>query len=180
MNGNVKKSKLKKNFLKVCSTRPNNLEQVKVLVAQSHSTLQPHELQPHDRGSPPGSSVHGILQAKILEWVAIVFSRGSFRPRDRTQVPCIAGRFFTIWAIREAQNKKEAIQKLHWKCPLKLSLRLFLVLAVDGSSQCISPWKTHLEGNNCFCFFVCLFFPKYRSEALFCHPVALVSSESES
>ena len=180
MNGNIKKSKLKKNFLKVCSARPNNLEQVKVLVAQSHSTLQPHELQPHDRDSPPGSSVHGILQAKILEWVAIVFSRGSSRPRDRTQVPCIADRFFTIWAIREAQNKKEAVQKLHWKCPLKLSLRLFLVLAVDDSSQCISPWKTHLEGNNCFCFFVCMFFPKYRSEALFCHLVALVSSESES
>ena len=48
--------------------------------------------------SPPGSSVHGILQARILEWVAISFSRGSSRPRDRTQVSCIAGRFFTIWA----------------------------------------------------------------------------------
>ena len=45
--------------------------------------------------SPPGSSVHGILQARILEWVAISFSRGSSRPRDRTQVSCIAGRFFT-------------------------------------------------------------------------------------
>ena len=48
--------------------------------------------------SPPGSSVHGILQARILEWVAISFSRGSSRPRDWTQVSCIAGRFFTIWA----------------------------------------------------------------------------------
>ena len=44
--------------------------------------------------SPPGSSVHGILQAGILEWVAIAFSRGSSRPRDRTQVSCIAARFF--------------------------------------------------------------------------------------
>ena len=51
--------------------------------------------------SPPGSSVHGILQARILEWGAIPFSRGSSRPRDRTQVSHIAGRFFTIWAIRE-------------------------------------------------------------------------------
>ena len=46
--------------------------------------------------SPPGSSVHGILQARILEWVAIPFSRGSSWPRDQTQVSCIAGRFFTV------------------------------------------------------------------------------------
>ena len=51
--------------------------------------------------SLPGSFVHGILQARILEWVAIPFSRGSSRPRDPTQVSCIAGRFFTIWATRE-------------------------------------------------------------------------------
>ena len=50
----------------------------------------------------PGSSVHGILQARILEWVAVPFSGGSSQPRDRTQVSCIAGRFFTIWATREA------------------------------------------------------------------------------
>ena len=46
--------------------------------------------------SPPGSSVHGILQARILEWVAIPFSRGSSQPRDRTPVSYIAGRFFTV------------------------------------------------------------------------------------
>ena len=50
----------------------------------------------------PGSSVHGILQTRILEWVAIPLSRGSSRPRDGTQVSCIAGRFITIWATREA------------------------------------------------------------------------------
>ena len=43
--------------------------------------------------SPPGFSVHGILQARILEWVAILFSRGSSPARDQTQVSCIAGRF---------------------------------------------------------------------------------------
>ena len=48
--------------------------------------------------SPPGSSVHGILQARVLEWVAMSFSRGSSRPRDQTQVSCLAGRFFTDWA----------------------------------------------------------------------------------
>jgi len=42
-----------------------------------------------------------ILQARILEWVAIPFSRGSSQPRDWTQVSCISGRFFTIWATRE-------------------------------------------------------------------------------
>ena len=51
---------------------------------------------------PLGSSAHGILQARILEWVAIPFSRESSWPRKRTQVSCIAGRFFTIWATREA------------------------------------------------------------------------------
>ena len=52
----------------------------------------------------PGSSVHGILQARILEWVAIPFSRGSSWTRDRTQVSSIAGRFFTVWATREANK----------------------------------------------------------------------------
>ena len=48
--------------------------------------------------SPPSSSVCEILQARILEWVAIPFSRGSSQPRDWTWVSFIAGRFFTIWA----------------------------------------------------------------------------------
>ena len=51
--------------------------------------------------SPPGSSVHRILQARVLEWVAISFSRGSFQPRNQTWVSCIAGRFLTDWAMRE-------------------------------------------------------------------------------
>ena len=53
--------------------------------------------------SLPGSSVHGILQARILEWVAISFSRGPFPPRCQTwvsYVSCIAGGFFTTWASR--------------------------------------------------------------------------------
>ena len=51
--------------------------------------------------SPPGSSVHEIFQARIQEWVAISFSRGSSQPRDQTWVSCTAGRFFTDWATRE-------------------------------------------------------------------------------
>ena len=51
--------------------------------------------------SPRGSSIHGILQARILEWVAISFSRESSRPREWTQVSRIAGRCFNLWATRE-------------------------------------------------------------------------------
>ena len=54
---------------------------------------------------PPGSSVHGILQASILEWVAIPFTRGSSQPTDRTQASSIADGFFTIWATREVDDK---------------------------------------------------------------------------
>ena len=48
--------------------------------------------------SPPGSSVHGILQARILEWTDIPFYRGSSWTRDRTRVSCTADRLFTVWA----------------------------------------------------------------------------------
>ena len=51
--------------------------------------------------SLPGSSVHGTLQACVLEWVAMPFSRGSSQHRDRTQVSCIEGRFFTDLATQE-------------------------------------------------------------------------------
>ena len=54
--------------------------------------------------SLPGSSVHGILQARILQWVAISFPRGSSQSRKWIQVFCIAGRFFTDWATREAHS----------------------------------------------------------------------------
>ena len=67
-------------------------------VTQSSPTL----CEPMDY-SPPGSSVHGIFQARILEWVAISFSRGSSQPRDRTQLSHSAGRHFNLWATREAQ-----------------------------------------------------------------------------
>ena len=78
---------------------PISAESVKVLVTQSYLTF----FKPMD-GSLPGSSVLGILQARVLEWVTIPFSRGSSQPRDRTQVFHTRGRFFTIWATREAQS----------------------------------------------------------------------------
>ena len=52
---------------------------------------------------PTNYTVHGILQARILEWVTIPFSRGSSQPRDWTQISHIAGGFFSSWATREAQ-----------------------------------------------------------------------------
>ena len=58
-----------------------------------------------------GSSIHGIFQARVLELVAISFSRGSSRPRGQTQVSRIAGRNFTIWATREAPISA----KVAWK-----------------------------------------------------------------
>ena len=76
---------------------------VLVLVAQSCPTL----CNCMDC-SPSGSSVHGIFQTRILEWVAISISRESSWPRDQTHVSfvsCIAGRFFTYWAIRESKNR---------------------------------------------------------------------------
>ena len=70
---------------------------IKCLVTQSCLTL----CEPMDY-SPPGSSVHGILQASLLEWVAVPFSRGSSQPMDWTHISGTAGKFFTIWATREA------------------------------------------------------------------------------
>ena len=73
-----------------------------MLVTQSHLTIcDPVNCR------PPDSSVHGILQATILEWVAIPFSRGSSRPRDWTQASHIVGRFFIICATREAVSKDD-------------------------------------------------------------------------
>ena len=70
--------------------------QVKVLISHVRLFVTPWTV------AFPGSSVHGISQARILEWVVIPFSRGSSWPRDRTWVSYFAGRFFTPWATREA------------------------------------------------------------------------------
>ena len=75
---------------------PRKTLQKKVLVAQSCPTL----CDPMGC-SFSGSSLHGIFQANILEWVTIPFSRGSFWPRDWTWVSCNAGWFYTIWAIED-------------------------------------------------------------------------------
>ena len=68
--------------------------EVKAKVTQSCPTLC----------NPMDYTVHEILQARILEGVAVPFSRGSYQPRDLTQVSCIAGKFSTSWATREAHE----------------------------------------------------------------------------
>ena len=85
-------------------------EKLKVKVAQSCPTpWDPTEFH----------VVHGILQARILEWLSFPFSRGSSQPRDRTQVSCIAGGFFTSWATREAlpavsySQKEKRVDKVY-------------------------------------------------------------------
>ena len=60
--------------------------------------------------SSPGSCVHGILQARILQWVAMLLSRESSQPKDWTWVSHFAGRFFTVWATREAHIDHTYIQ----------------------------------------------------------------------
>ena len=63
----------------------------------------------------PGSSIHGIFQARILEWIAIPFSRGSSRPRDWTWLSHIAGRLFTVWTtIPECLKKKKKRVTFNW------------------------------------------------------------------
>ena len=71
---------------------------------------------------PTDYTVHGVLQARILEWVAFPFSRGSSQPRDRTQVSQIAGGFFTSWATREAQES--------WSCSLSFPGHLLIKIFV--------------------------------------------------
>ena len=78
-----------------------------VRVAQSCPTLC----------NPMEYTVHGIRQARILEWVAFPFSRGSSQPRNRTGVSCIASGFFTNWTIREAFSKYAAAAKSLQSCP---------------------------------------------------------------
>ena len=91
---------------------------IKFLSLRSHSvmsdSLQPHGLLParllppwNSPGENTGVGCHFLLQAKILEWVSISFSRGSSQPSDRTRVTRIAGRHFNLWATREAPWRRK-------------------------------------------------------------------------
>ena len=88
--------------------------------------------------SLPGSSLHGILQARVLEWVAISFSRGSSWPRDQTQVSCISGRRFNLWAIREVARFKF----YYWLCKYLLT-DIFV-------SRLTPPFTSPILDHSCF------------------------------
>ena len=92
----------------------------KLLIVQSCPTL----CNPMD-WSLPGSSVHGIFQARILKRVVIPFSRGSFQPRDQTRVSCIAGRFFTTWATRKNHQTNKDLWKSHQMSKKKIMSSYF-------------------------------------------------------
>ena len=109
--------------------------------------------------SPLGPSVHGIFQARILEQVAISFSRGSSQPRDWTQISCIAGRFFTVRATKETLisyvlshfSRLQLLATL-WtiahQAPLSMgSSRMVWVAISRGSSQ--TRDQTHISCISC-------------------------------
>ena len=114
-----------------------------MLVTQSCLTL----CDPVDC-SPPGSSIHGLLQAGILEWVACPFSRGSSWPRNWTWVSCIAGGFFTVWATRERVSLTSVINKatayMHLLCILSYTWRILLSINYCGLGWLFPTW-----GLNC-------------------------------
>ena len=90
--------------------------------------------------SPPDSSVHGILQARILEWVAISFSSGSSQPRDGIQIARIADSFFTVWATWEAVQTISA----HKSCCYHHFKWAFRSLLTVRASSCVrknARWK---------------------------------------
>ena len=83
--------------------------------------------------SPPGSSVHGIFQTRILKWVAMTSSMGSSPPRNQTQVSCIAGGFCTAWATREVFES--------------LSVRFSSVQLFSHVQLFVTPWITACQAS---------------------------------
>ena len=138
----------------------------------SHSVVS-DSLQSHGLYSPPGSSVHGILQARILEWVAISFSSGSSRLRDQTQVFHIVAIFCTVWATREAlvvknppayqcERQEMQVRSLGWEDPLEKetethsSVPAWRIPTDRGAWWAIAhkvaksqTWLTHLSSHIC-------------------------------
>ena len=110
-----------------------------------------------------GSSVYGIFQARILEWVAIPFSRWSSQLRDRTWVSYIAGRFLTIWAIREALRILEwvAIPFSRGSSPPRdqnwvfcIASRFFTIWATREAQRSLNSWLIRENVFNCI---LCIF-----------------------
>ena len=123
------------------------------LVAKSCPTL----VDPKDC-SLPGSSVHGILQARILEWVAISSSRSSSQPRNPTQVSCIAGRFFTNWTMYSFSVYSCHLFLISSVSVRSISFLSFIVPIFAWSVSLLSPvfLKRSLVFFYCFPLFLCI------------------------
>ena len=93
---------------------------IHICVCLLGAQLYPAFCEPRDC-SQPGSSVHVILQTRILEWIAIPFSRGFSQPRDQTWVSCIASRFLTVWATIETPSHTHTLTHayIYWTARLK-------------------------------------------------------------
>ena len=114
-------------------------------VAQSCPTL----CDPMDC-SLPGFSVRGIFQATVLEWVAISFSRGSSRPRNRTQVSRIAGRRFTLWTTREAHLVY--LNTMKWLFPKGRTFQLWVRISTYAYSVPNNVVLFIVELSECFMY----------------------------
>ena len=105
----------------------------------------------------PGSTAHGILQERILEWVASSFSRGSSQPRDQSQVSHVAGRFFTTWATREARTDYRHIYILLYFALLHFTdIALFFKLEFEACGNI--EWSKSIDAifPIAFTHFMCL------------------------
>ena len=100
--------------------------------------------------SPSGSPVHGILQARILEWVAIPFSRGSSWPRDQTWVSHITGRFFTVWVTREDSKHIRWVSNAVSKCNHSHGILALLQHDKSCFGTCSKKKNLLLFGDTCF------------------------------
>ena len=123
-------------------------------VSQSCLTLW----DPMDCGLP-GFSLYGIFQVRVLEWVAMPSSRGSSRPGDQTQVSCIVGRCFTVWATREVPagdvgsipGSEDPLEQeiatrssiLAWEIPWTEDFWWATVCGITNSRTWLSGWHTH-------------------------------------
>ena len=129
---------------------------MKLKVAQLCPTL----CDPRDY-SLPGSSVQGVLQVRIVEWVAVPFSRGSFRPRNWTGVFCIAGGFFTSWATRKALSLAYSLLNIYYwllqvwilvqQCAYEYMHKYILKIftGVNESNHVLS-FRSYCLGHYCF------------------------------
>ena len=112
----------------------------------------------------PRSSVHGIFQAKIVQWVAISFSRGSSWPRDWTWVCCISGGFFTVWATREVLTHCFNSAVHPCQSPVHTNFYKVLSLVFQYISLAKSTWHTpFLQLSSIICLISQIFFLNSRS-----------------